>query len=251
MSKTLIGALALLAALAVAASALAAQTAGVQVKVNPAKAGTAKKARGVALDVITTAGDDTGAQPSATTRAVIRYQKGFKFNASKFPTCAKADLDAGRTAQCSDAKVGSGSATINAGLLGNIAATVTAYNGANSTLLLYVVPSGASPQTLVATLRNQPTGPYGYALTVTVPPPPVPGAAITRFQVVTLDKTITKTIRKRVRRRGRVRVQVRRVVTHYIEAPTFCQGSWQFAGEFTYANGQSLTATDTVACARR
>jgi hypothetical protein len=102
----------------------------------------------------------------------------------------------------------------------------------------------------VGTLRNQPSGPYGYTLTVNVPPPPVPGAAITRFAVHTLDRTVTKTVHVRVRRHGRTRRVARRVAVHYIEAPTTCNGTWQFGGDFTYANGGSLSATDSVACTR-
>lgn len=232
--------------LALASAAIAAQTQTLELKVTPAKAGTAKKARGVSVDFTAATSDDTGAKPSPATRAIIRFNKGFKFNGKAFPTCDKADLAANQPEKCEPAKVGGGAAESDARPIipTPVKSTVTAYNGkpksGKDTLLLYIKSSVGQPVTLEGVIRNDPQGPYGPALDVTVPPLKVLGVSVvlTKVQVTTLNLTGTK------KSRGK------RVKVPYVEAPTFCKRSWRFAGEFTYESGLTNKPTGSVVCSK-
>src|SRR5919197_370936 len=85
------------------------------VKIKPAKASTKKKDRGISLDVTTSTTNQDGSKHSPTTRAVVFFAKGLKFNDTKFPTCSQSALDANGPSACpKGSQIGSGSADVDA-----------------------------------------------------------------------------------------------------------------------------------------
>jgi hypothetical protein len=229
--------------LAVAAAVAAAVTAAavVQAAVTQSVDFTAKYVRGAkkgktgALTLRTTlrVSDTTGAKPPPLTNTTLRFPKGALLNARYFKTCSPAKLESKGVSACpSGSKIGSGRAQGDARpIVSNpIDAKITMFNGAprngNPTIVIYAVPELSSPLTIVGELKKQRSGPYGYVLSVDVPPiPTLPGqanASVSFFDATTLDKTVRKGARK----------------IHYITAPVLCNGTFFLLdGTFTYEGG--------------
>jgi hypothetical protein len=142
-------------------------------------------------------------------------------------------------ASCGASKVGTGSATINGGLL---TGKVAAYNGQ---------PSGGNPTIGLHTDVFLPSGAYSFSttltgilntkantLTVAIPPT---GTAITHF-----DTTITK----RKSGKQKVKGQKKKQPAYYVMAR--CKKKkWVNSETTTYNNGQSTTATSTQKCKQK
>jgi hypothetical protein len=222
-------------------------------KVRPSKAGTNKRPRAATFEITATHKTTTGAKPSPERRALIHFQKGYKLNYRLFPKCDRAKLESRGPSACPrGSKVGTGSATADATPVVStpVSATITAFIGKKkNTYLIYAVPQLGLPVILEGTYRNAPSGPYGYSLDVSIPLvatlPGQPPATLVFFKIATGAKTTIK----RKRKVGGKKL-TRKATVSLFENPTFCKGSWQFAIEFTYENGEQLTPTDSVTCAK-
>jgi hypothetical protein len=222
----------------------------VHVAVTPPVAGTAKAPRGVGLSVDSFTGNRIdGDTPSDNTGTVVRFNRGFKENGALFPACK---LNPTALSTCSKSEqIGKGTAQV--AILGANGAPPTfararlaVYNGgpfagAAQTLIFIASVSGKPPTEVDFTAGQQPHGRYGLAFGEIVfqsPSSTAPGFQITKFSFRIPDRTVT------------LRVNGKSVKFHFIEAPTTCNGSWQFAQTNTYSNAAPLTATDSEPCVK-
>jgi hypothetical protein len=205
---------------------------GLDVSVSPTKAGTKKKPANVKIKVTTTT-NPKDATPFATRQAVIHFDKALVFNPKKFKTCSAAKVQQAESSCPKGSKVGSGSAVGTAiGQTSNL--SVTAFNGPNSRFLLHVV--AATPLQIDAVIQaslKKDKGKYGYKLVVPIPEnlqQPVPGVFATLKQFITSVKGTSKGV-------------------PYVGL-TSCPKSKKlsFKGDFTFTDGTTLHATDTVKC---
>lgn len=214
-------------------------TQSMDVSVSKLEAGTPTHPRNVLLSIKlrTTPKDST---TFATKHTVVLLDKYLKFNPSFFKSCSKATLDSsGPTACPAAARIGSGKATGSAlGQTENL--TVTAFNGPGGNKLeLYV--QGSAPLQINSTIEGvlkSTSGKYGKKLDVTIPASlqqPLTGvyATLTYFET-----NIRGTVRHKGRSRG------------YVET-VGCARKWYFAATLTFTDNSSLSASDTVACAKR
>jgi hypothetical protein len=82
-------------------------------------------------------------------------------------------------------------------------------------------------------INQRARGPYGATLVI----PPLGGLRpVTRLFYKTLDLTKTTTS------------PGKRVETHFIEAPTTCDGSWRFEAQLPFRSGEAITAPAAVPC---
>jgi hypothetical protein len=152
--------------------------------------------------------------PNPTTLAKVDYDKDGAFYQKGFPTCDPTQFTAATTTAqakttCDDSQIGTGGSQI-AVPTGpstpplNVTAVVTAFNGANKTVVLHTYNSLSGAQTLVGKIgpaeKGSPpagAGP-GYGITLTVPVPPLAGgtAVITQFDA-TVKKIYTYRGKKR------------------------------------------------------
>ena len=129
--------------------------------------------------------------PNATTLSKVDFDKDGAFYQKGFPTCDPTQFTAATTTQqakdaCGDSLEGGGTSIIQVpsttgGPPININATVTAFNGAHKTIVLFSYNSLSGAQTLVGQLGK---GPAGYGTTLTTPVPKLAGgsAVIQDFQ---------------------------------------------------------------------
>jgi hypothetical protein len=229
---------ALLATTAVAALGLAGPAWAVNadqtisIKLKPTKAGTKKKPANVKITVQT---DTTpkDAVAFATKQAVIHFDKNLIFNPKKFKTCSAATIQANEASCPKGSKVGGGTSIGTAiGQTSNL--TVTAFNGPSGKFMLHVTASTPLQidGVIQATLKKD-TGKFGYKLVVPIPDnlqQPVPGVFATLKQFITSTSGTSKGV----------------PYVGLIGCPSSKKLS--FKGDFTYTDGTSLSATDTVAC---
>jgi hypothetical protein len=226
----------LAAALAVAVVARAAVTESVEFTAKVVRADRHKTRGGLTLRTVLRISDDTGAKPPPLTNTTLRFPRGAVVNARYFKTCSPEALARRGPSGCPSAsKIGTGRATGDARpIVASVNAKVTLYNGkpagGNPTIIIYAQPEISSPLTIVGHLSKQRKGPYGYILSVDVPPIPTlpgqPNASVVFFDATTLDRT--------VRRRGR------RI--HYIQSPILCNGTFFLLdGSFSYEGGITHT----------
>jgi hypothetical protein len=200
---------------------------------SPNKASKKRRKVGTNVTITLTLKKADGTKPSPTTRAVVTLPRGIGLNYTKFPTCNQSRLESQGPRGCpSKSKVGSGSLRADASpVIAEVGGTVTAFNGANRTYLLYIVPEISSPLVIPGKLRGR-TLDFAVPLVPTLPGQP--NATLTYFQV--------KTGKAKIRKRGKT--------YSYIENPTSCRGSYAWKIAFTYENGETLAPTDTAPCAR-
>jgi hypothetical protein len=222
-------------------------------KVKPSTAGTQKRPRPATFEITAIHRTTTGVKPDAERRALLHFQKGYKLNYALFPKCDRTKLERRGPSACpKGSRVGTGSAMADATPVVStpVRATITAFIGKRkNTYLIYAVPQLGLPVILEGTYRNVPSGPYGYSLDVSIPLVATllgqPPATIVFFRITTGAKT---TIKRKTKIGGK-RV-TRKATVSLFENPRFCTGSWQFAIEFTYENGEQLTPTDSVPCTK-
>lgn len=196
-----------------------------------------KKSRGgLTLRTVLRVADDTGAKPPPLKNTTLRFPKGAKLNARYFKKCSPTTLATKGPSACpSGSVIGKGTSMADARpILPSVNAKITMFNGTpvkgNPTIIIYAVPDISSPLTIQGVLTSQRSGPYGYVLSVDIPPIPTlpgqPDASVTFFDATTLDKT--------VKRKGRT--------IHYIEGPVLCNGTYFLLdGVFSYENGLTNT----------
>lgn len=238
LRKLIVGFGAALAALAVAGLAYGAVNVTFSATAKPNKA---NKPTGLYVNIAST--DDTpGAlQPPIMNRIVIKLPGG-KFNASKFPRCKLASLQAKGTSACpSKSKIGTGTGV---GLARPVVedpvnGKLTLFNGdkqgGKDTVLVYVFPD-LGP-TFVSVGKVIKTG-GKYTLDFSIPPiktlPSAPDASVTSVKTKTPRKSIRKGKRK-----------------HYlIIAPSKCKGTWKASATFYFATGETKTVSFSQKCKR-
>ena len=167
------------------------------------------------------------------TQTVLSFSKDIRFTPGNIPQCNLSAINtvpqSSSDAQCGASKVGTGSATINGGLLTGV---VAAYNG---------TPSGGNPTIGLHTDVFGPSGAYSFSttltgvlntgantLTVAIPPT---GTAITHFET-----TITK------KKSGKK--------TYYVMAR--CKKKkWVNSETTTFNDGTSQSATSVQKCKQK
>jgi hypothetical protein len=213
------------------------QTSRMDVVVEPARAGTEAQPRGVTLEVTFRFGTTTGALPSPPTEVLFRANRGFTANGKVFPRCRRGDLEADGPERCRKARFATGFAEI-IGENGNLVESkLSALNGGaqrgRPTWLFYGETPSLDPILAVAGVKRLPSGPYGLLLEI----PPVGGTRpVRRVTYKTQDLTTTRTV-------GGEQVE-----THFLEAPTSCEGSWRFEGRVTFKSAETLTSRVSVPC---
>ena len=146
---------------------------------------------GLNIDVASTNSGNANNIPNPTTLALVDFGKDIKFQQKGLATCDPTQFTAATTtaqakSACSDSAIGGGTSKIQVpsttgGPPINIAATVSAFNGAHNSVVLFTYNSLSGAQTLVGQLGK---GPAGYGTTLTTPVPPLAGgsAVIQEFQ---------------------------------------------------------------------
>jgi hypothetical protein len=214
------------------------QTSGLEVSVDPAKAGTEARPQGVTLEFNLRFGTTTEASPSPPSSLLVRATRGFTINGKAFPRCRRADLEANGPERCARAKVANGSAEVIAEKGKRVQSKLSVFNGVpergqTPSYLFYVETPGFDPIVKVGQVKKLPRGPYGVEFEV----PPAGGARpVTRMTYKTLDLTTTRT------------ADGKQVETHFLEAPTSCSGLWKFDQRITFESGETVTTRVSVPC---
>jgi len=188
-------------------------------------------------------------QPDPARKIDIALAKGLKLDTGATGKCSASDLDfqnKGDAACPKNTQVATGSAVVNTGLnppVTRINATVKGYNG-GSKLILYVVPQGAQPLVIRASITGKPKSGQHIVANVTpncIPPgkptdtPPCQGkeAPIETFILTTLNKH---------KGSGSSRHDV--VTT----PPTCPKAGWVFGVKVTFRSIPAQDVTTKVAC---
>jgi len=228
-----------LAALAVAGIAYAAVNVTFSATMSPNRAN-----KPTALSVNIASSDDTpGAlQPPIMTRIVMKLPGG-TYNASKFPRCKLAALQAKGPKGCpSGAKIGTGTGiglarpVVEDPVNGKLTVFNGARQGGKDTVLVYVFPDlGPTFVSVGKVIRSG----SRYTLDFNVPPiktlPNAPDASVTSVK--------TKTPVKRIRKGSRK--------YYLIIAPRRCSGTWKGSGTFYFATGETKTVKISQKCKKR
>jgi hypothetical protein len=230
----LICAAAVVGALGITAVASAIQgTQTISIKLQSNRAGTKAKPRSVSrLTVVTATTPVAGEPPFATKQAVIHFDKNLVFRTSKFASCSKTVVQT-NPANCPAAsKVGGGSAVARLSTGGQVAPTITAYNGPNGTKIFLLVkePTFNVNAVLDGTLKPD-TGKYGRKLDVAIPANLQNVAGI----IITLTQFTT-------------RVGGTAKGTPYVGLKGCTGGKLSFKGDFFFTDNTSKSAVTTANC---
>ena len=227
--------------LALAGAAYAAVTVSFSATMSPNKA---KKPARLAVDIKST--DPAAEQPPIMNRIVIKFEKGGKFNPSKFKRCTLASLQSKGPKGCPAAsKIGTGTGVGMARpvVTDPVNGKLTLFNGARvggkDTILVYVFPD-LGPTFVSVGKISKPGG--RYTLDFNIPPiktlPSAPDASVTSVRTNTPVKRVTKRSGKRKRK------------YYLIGAPRRCNGSWKGSGTFYFTTGETQTVPFSQKCKR-
>jgi uncharacterized protein (DUF2141 family) len=178
------------------------------------------------------------------TQTVLSFSKDIKITPGNIPQCNLSSISTVPQAQadsiCGASKVGTGSATINGGLLTGV---VSAYNGqpsgGNPTIGLHTDVFAGGTYSFSTTLTGV-LNTRANTLSVAIPPT---GTAITHFET-TLNKK--KSGKQTVKVNGKKKKQP----TYYVMAR--CKKKkWVNSETTTYNDGSSTTATSTQKCKQK
>jgi hypothetical protein len=139
---------------------------------------------------------ESGASPASPTKEIVmQLPLGMVRNYTQFPTCNESTLAAKGPKGCpSGSRIGTGTAQFDASPVVDqpINAKLTAFNGENGKVLIFVFPDLGPTFVIVGTPSDTTNGPV---LTFAVPPvktlPSVDDARLTRFTLVLGGKTTT------------------------------------------------------------
>jgi hypothetical protein len=231
-AATIVGALGITA---VASAIQGTQTISVSLLSN--RAGTKEKPRSVSqLTVQTNTTPAPGEPPFATKQAVIHFDKNLVFGNAKFASCSKTTVQTNPTRCPAGSRVGSGSAVARLSTGGQVAPTITAYNGprtasGNGKLFLLVrEPTFQVNAVLDGTLKPD-TGKYGRKLDVLIPGNLQQVAGI----VITLTQFTTRV-------RGTAKG------TPYVGLRGCSGGKLSFKGDFFFTDNTNKSALTTANC---
>jgi hypothetical protein len=224
-------------ALGITAVASAIQgTQTVSVKLQNNRAGTKAKPRSVSrLTVVTATTPVAGEPPFATKQAVIHFDKNLVFGTTKFASCSKTVVQTNPASCPAASKVGGGSAVARLSTGGQVAPTITAYNGPKSTngpkiFLLVKEPTFNVNAVLDGTLKPD-TGKYGRKLDVLIPANLQNVAGI----IITLTQFTT-------------RVGGTAKGTPYVGLKGCTGGKLSFKGDFFFTDNTNKSAVSTANC---
>jgi hypothetical protein len=229
------GLLATVGVLALAGAAYAAVTVSISATMKPSKA---NKPTGLYVDIKST--DPAAEQPPIMNRIVIKFDKGGKFNASKFKRCSLAKLQARGPNGCpSGSKIGTGNGVGMAKpvVTDPVNGKLTLFNGAKvggrDTVLVYVFPD-LGPTFVSVGKISKSSG--RYTLDFSIPPiktlPSAPDASVVSVKT----KTPVKKVKKGKRR------------FYLIVAPKTCKGTWKGTGTFYFTTGETQTVPFSQKC---
>ncbi len=241
MNKKLLVVLGVGAALAIVAStAFAAVQVVFKAEANPAKAG-----KSTALDVQFASSEPGQPQPPIMNRVVIKFNKGGKYNSSKFPRCNLASLQAKGPNGCpKGSKIGTGTGIGRAlpVVEDPVNAKLALFNGSKvggkDTVLVYVFPDLGPTFVSVCKITVKAQGSFDYTLDCSIPPiktlPSAPDASTISVKTKTEKKTIKKGKKKYA----------------LIVAPKKCNGTWKAQGQFFFTTGVSVTTKYSGDCSK-
>ena len=190
--------------------------------------------------------------PDPARKVVIAFPKGANIDPKAVPTCSATSLQfqqKGAGACPSKTLVARGSASANSTFssVGEIAATVTGYNGKGKKLLLYVQPSpGAPAQPFLISASVSGSKSSGFKLTTTPPPNCLPPgsppscssgeAPLDKFVLNTLNKSSGKGKNKHT----------------FLTTPKTCPKSkvWQFKATITFKTDGTKSYTANTPCTK-
>lgn len=258
--RRIIGATVTVAALVGAGLALAGQAAtdatgrfiDISVAVSPPVAGTAKAPQGIGVTYDAFTGNRiNGDTPSMNNDIVVRFSRGFVINGSKFPACTINPSTSQFTSCSTASQIGTGAGELSIpGANGApptfVSSKLVVYNGkpyrgGGSTVIFLATLGGKTVSELDFRSEQQRLGPYGLAFSEIQ----FPGAAPTGGAAASISKFSFTIERRSVTHR----VKGKRVTTYLLQAPTTCNGSWQFAQTSSFSDGTPpLTATATQPC---
>ena len=221
--------------LALASAAYAAVQVSFSATMSPGKA---NKPTGLAVDIKSS--DPAAEQPPIMNRIVIKFDKGGKFNPSKFKRCKLASLQAKGPKGCpSGSKIGTGNGVGMAKpvVTDPVNGKLTLFNGSKvggkDTVFVYVFPD-LGP-TFVSVGKIGKSG-GRYTLDFNIPPiktlPNAPDASVVSVKT----KTPVKKAKKGKRR------------FYLIIAPKTCKGTWKGTGTFYFTTGETQTVPFSQKC---
>jgi hypothetical protein len=224
--------------LALASAAYAAVQVSFSASMSPNKA---NKPTGLFVDIKSS--DPAAEQPPIMNRIVIKFDKGGKFNPSKFKRCKLASLQAKGPKGCpSGSKIGSGNGVGMAKpvVTDPVNGRLTLFNGSKvggkDAVFVYVFPD-LGP-TFVSVGKISKSG-GRYSLDFNIPPiktlPNAPDASVVSVKT----KTPVKKVKKGKRR------------FYLITAPKICKGTWKGTGTFYFTTGETQTVPFSQKCKRR
>jgi hypothetical protein len=204
----------------------------------------AKPGAGTYLTATMSFGSANGSRGAAVKQVNMHVLKRWGWSWAQFPKCDPAKLATQGPSICpKGSKVGTGSATADARpiVADPVNATVTAYNGkridGHRTFLLYIVPEIGSPFLVPGTETRRDFIEFPVPL---IPTLPGQANALPTFFTIKAGGKITKTRRVNGSKRG--------VTINYFSNPRSCNGGWPWQFDFTYENGEQLSATDEAPC---
>ncbi len=224
--------------LALASAAYAAVQVSFSASMSPNKA---NKPTGLFVDIKSS--DPAAEQPPIMNRIVIKFDKGGKFNPSKFKRCKLASLQAKGPKGCpSGSKIGSGNGVGMAKpvVTDPVNGRLTLFNGSKvggkDAVFVYVFPD-LGP-TFVSVGKISKSG-GRYTLDFNIPPiktlPNAPDASVVSVKT----KTPVKKVKKGKRR------------FYLITAPKICKGTWKGTGTFYFTTGETQTVPFSQKCKKR
>jgi hypothetical protein len=196
------------------------------------------------IDVASTNSANAFQVPNPTTLAKVDFDKDIKIQQKGLPTCDPTQFTSATTvaqakSACSDSQLGGGTAKIEVPTATgappiNIAATVTAFNGAGKKLILFTYNTLSGAQTLTGTIGGS-TGGSKYGTTLTVPVPPLAGGS------AVIQEFNTK-VSKKYHLHGKK--------ASYVSS-TCKDKKLNFQARFTDNQGNTATGTSTQKCKQK
>jgi hypothetical protein len=223
-----------------ASTAFAAVQVVFKAELKPATAG-----KPAALDVQIASSEPGQPQPPIMNRIVIKFNKGGKYNFSKFPRCNLASLQAkGPNACPSGSKIGTGTGVGRAlpVVEDPVNAKLALFNGSKvggkDAVFVYVFPDLGPTFVTVCKISLKPQGSFDYTLDCSIPPiktlPSAPDASVVTVKTKTDKKTVKKSGKK----------------YPLIVAPKKCTGKWKSEAQFFFATGATATTKYSGKCSK-
>jgi hypothetical protein len=177
------------------------------------------------IEISTTLAKTDGSHASPLTEIDMQLPSGMSRNPGLYPTCAQAVLEDQGPAGCPQgSRIGHGVLLEDARpvVVDPISVLVTAFNGTDGSVLLFVFPDLGPTFVIAGT-------PVNGGLDFAIPPiPTLPSAPDATITQLTLDLGVGG---------------------YFVNPPTQCAQGWAYGFDFAYQNGERLSLAPTVDCA--